>query len=342
MTRSALTRAALRFTRPAADLVLLFVVGLGVWLGEVVVRPVCAQTVTSTGIAVERFVAAPGPSAFGQVEGGKVATAGQVWFTGMATGAGQLLRLRSALTQEPVAEPVSYRVTLDLGAEFGVWRNRLAVGFGVPVAVWQIGDRLRATGSPDASADGDSALATAAIGDVRLRGKALLTPPSRAAAVALVLELTFPGPGSGAANFVATSGLTVAPRLVGSYQKGPIALGANLELRLAPQRMLYETTIHNSLSWGAAAAGVLPVRRLGLMVIAEATGQLNLVSAQYLPSTELRGVFRIAWWRGALDVGGGGGFGPLTPSWRALVVLRGFFGKRDPDQPGCSVRPATF
>lgn len=268
--------------------------------------------------------------------------AGQVWLTGLASAVGQPLRLRSALTQDLVAEPVAYRVTLDLGAEFGLWRKRLALGVGVPVAVWQIGDRLRATGSADPAAEGDSALATTAIGDVRLRGKALLTPPGRAAALALVLELTFPGPGSGAANFVATSGLTVAPRLVGSYRKGPIAVGANLELRFAPPRMLYETMLRDSLSWGAAAAGVLPVRRIGLMVIAEATGQLNLVAGQYLPSTELRGVFRLAFWRGALDVGGGGGFGPLTPSWRALVVLRGFFGKRDPDQPGCAVRPATF
>lgn len=271
-----------------------------------------------------------------------MAPAGQVWLTGMASAVGQPLRLRSALTQELVAEPVAYRVTLDLGAEVGLWRKRLALGLGVPVAVWQIGDRLRTTGSADPSADGDSALATAAIGDVRLRGKALLTPPGHPAALALVLELTFPGPGSGATNFVATSGITVAPRLVGSFQRGPIAAAANLELRLAPQRMLYQTTLHDSLSWGAAAAGLLPVRRIGLMLIAEATGQLNLVTAQYLPSTELRGVLRIAWWRGALDVGGGGGFGPLTPSWRALIVLRGFFGKRDPDQPGCAVRPATF
>lgn len=316
-----------------------------VWLAAlgplILAASAAAQTPTSTGIAAERFAPAPGPAAFGQVEGAKVAPAGQIWLTGMASAIGHPLRLRNALTQEQVAEPVAYRITLDLGAEVGVWRKRLALGLGVPIALWQIGDRLHATGSPDSSVDGDSALATAGVGDIRLRGKALLTPPDRTAALALVMELTIPGPG-GAANFVATSGFTVAPRLVGWFHKGPIAAAANVELRLAPQRMLYETTLHDSLGWGAAAAGELPVRRIGLMLIAEATGQLNLVSEQYLGSTELRGILRIAWWRGALDIGGGGGFGPLTPAWRAFIGMRGWFGKRDPDHPGCAARPATL
>lgn len=299
------------------------------------------STPTSTGIAADRFTPAPGPAAFGQVEGAKVAPAGQIWITGMASAVGHPLRLRSALTQEQVAEPVAYRVTLDLGAEVGVWRKRLALGLGVPVAVWQIGDRLRATGSADPSADGDSALATAAAGDIRLRGKALLTPPDRRAALALVFEVTIPGP-VGASNFAATSGVTVAPRLVGWFHRGPIAAAANVELRLAPARTLYETTLHDSLEWGIAAAYELPARRVGLLLVTEATGQLNLVTDQYLSSTELRGLLRIAWWRGSLDLGGGGGFGPLTPAWRAFIGMRGFFGRRDPDQTGCAARPATL
>lgn len=301
-----------------------------------------AQSVTATGIAVDRYTPAPGPAAFGQVEGAPVAPAGQVWVTGLATGIGHPFRLRSALTLDQLAEPVTYRVTLDLGAEFGLWRKRLAFGVGVPVALWQIGDRLQATGSADPMADGASALATTAIGDVRLRGKALLTPPERWAQLALALELSFPGPGSGAANFVATSGFTVAPRLIGWLHKGPIAAAVNVELRLAPARMLYETSLHNSFAWGVAAGGELPVRRVGLALIAEATGQVNLVGGQDLASTELRGIFRIAWWRGSFDVGGGGGFGPLTPAWRALISLRGFLGRRDPSIPGCAARPLTF
>ncbi len=301
-----------------------------------------AQSVTSTGIAADRFTPAPGPSAFGQVEGAPVAPAGQVWVTGMASAIGHPFRLRSALTQEQVAEPVAYRVSLDLGAEVGVFRKRLALGLGVPVALWQTGDRLQATGSAEPAADGSSGLATTAIGDIRLRGKALLTPAERSAALALALELTIPGPGSGAANFVATSGFTVAPRLIGWFKKGPIAAAANVELRLAPARTLYQTTLHNSLSWGVAAGGELPVRRVGLALIAEATGQVNLVSGQDLLATELRGIFRIAWWRGSFDLGGGGGFGPLTPAFRAFVSLRGFFGRRDPGALGCAVRPLTL
>lgn len=298
-------------------------------------------TPTATGIAADRFVLAPGPSAFGQVEGAPVAPEGQVWFTGLASAAVEPLRLRSLVTGEQVAEPVSFRTTLDLGAEFGVWRKRLAFGLGVPVAVWQIGDRLQTTGSTDPGSDVSSPLATTAIGDIRLRGKALLSPPDRPLQAALVLEVTFPGPG-GAANFVANSGMTVAPRLVGGFRKGRIAAAVNLDLRFAPARTLYDTTLHNSLGYGGAVAGDLLLRRVGLALIAEATGQLNLVSGQYLPSTEVRGLLRIAWWRGALDIGGGAGFGALAPTWRAFIGLRGWFGKRDPSQPGCTVRPATL
>ena len=320
-----------------AALTCLAMFGLIVWGGGA-----WAQTVTSTGIAADRFTPAPGPSAFGQVEGAPVAPAGQVWLTGMASAIGHPFRLRSALTLDQVAEPVSYRVSLDLGAEVGVFRKRLALGLGVPVTLWQIGDRLQATGSADPVADGSSGLATTAIGDIRLRGKALLTPAERSAALALALELTIPGPGSGATNFVATSGFTVAPRLIGWFHKGPIAAAANLELRLAPARALYQTTVHNSFAWGVAAGGELPVRRVGLALIAEATGQVNLVGGQDLLSTELRGIFRIAWWRGSFDLGGGGGFGALTPAWRGFVSLRGFFGRRDPRALGCAVRPLTL
>ncbi len=300
------------------------------------------MTPTATGIAADRFVLAPGPSAFGQVEGAPVAPAGQVWITGLASGSGHPLRLVNRFTGALIAEPVAYRTTLDLGAEVGVWRKRLALGIGIPLAVWQQGDRLQTTGSSNPQSDVADELATTAIGDIRLRAKALLSPPDRPVGAALVVEVTFPGPGAGATNFVATSGMTFAPRLVGWFHKGRISGAVNVDLRFAPARVLYDTTLHNSLSYGAALAGDLLLRRVGLALIAEATGQLNLVSDQHLAATELRGILRIAWWRGALDIGGGGGFGPLTPSWRAFIGLRGWFGKRDPSQPGCSVRPATL
>jgi hypothetical protein len=297
---------------------------------------------TATGIAADRFVPAIGPSAFGQVEGAPVAPAGQLWLTGYASALGQPLRLRDALTGVEVAEPVRYRVNMDLGAELGVFRKRLALGIGMPIALWQIGDRLAATGASDPMAQAGNALATTAIGDLRLRFKALLSPLEKIAAAALVVELTAPGPGDGAANFVATSGFTLAPRLIGWLHKGPIAAAVNVELRLAPARTLYQTTLHDSFFWGAALAGELPARRVGLALLAEATGELNLVPGQYLYSTELRGLLRITWWRAALDIGGGGGLGPMAPAWRGFIGFRGWLGTRDRSQVGCPVRPTNF
>ena len=43
---------------------------------------------------------------------------------------------------------------LDLGAELGLWRKRLSIGIGVPLAVWQDGDRLQKTGVQDGNAVG--------------------------------------------------------------------------------------------------------------------------------------------------------------------------------------------
>ena len=44
-----------------------------------------------------------------------------------------------------------------------------------------------------------------------------------------------------------------------------------------------------TLRLGAAAAGEIPARRIGLLPIAEATGQVNLVTDQYLSSNGAAG-----------------------------------------------------
>lgn len=292
----------------------------------------------STGIAADRFVPAPGPAAFAQVEGASVAPLGQVWLTGGAVALGDPLRLRNARTGVQVSEPVQLRVGMDLAAELGILRNRLAIGVGLPAALWQRGDRLVGTGG--SAVDADAPLATTAVGDIRLRIKALITKPEQRLLLAVVTELTLPG--GGQRDFVATQSATVSPRLISGLRVGRISAAANAAVRFAPQRSLYESSLHNTFEWGVAAAGELPAKRISLALGVEATGALNLVSGNYLHSTELRSFLRLAWWRAAIDFGGGGGFGPLTPSWRAFLVVRTWFGRRDSEQTGCQVRPATL
>ena len=131
----------------------------------------CAQ---STGIAAERMMFHSGPSAFYQVEGGEVAAPRELWLHSAASLLSNPLRLRQRYTGELLATPVSYRVTLDLGGELGLWKKRLSLGVGLPVALWQNGDRLQATGGNDVSID--RPLRSSAVGDIRLRAKVRLTP----------------------------------------------------------------------------------------------------------------------------------------------------------------------
>ncbi len=276
---------------------------------------------------------------FGQVEGAPVPAAGQLWFAGGASFIGRALVLRNRLTGVEQAVPVRYRLSLDAGAELGVYRGRLAVGFAAPISLWQSGDRLRLTGASSADVQGVSEpLGTTGLGDLRFRAKALLTPPEGKLGAALVMEMT--APGGGQRDFIATSSFTMNPRIIGSLRLRWLAFSAQLGVRFAAERKLYETTLHDQLEWGLAAGGKLPVRRIGLALLGEAVGQANLVDGGSVQGTELRGVLRIGWLRGAIDVGGGAGFGQLAPAFRAFVVLRGHM--PDPQSTVCPAESLTF
>jgi hypothetical protein len=264
---------------------------------------------------------------------------GQLFFAGGVSFIGRPLVLRNQVTREEVAVPVRYRLTVDVGAELGIYRKRLSVGFAAPISIWQAGDRLRLTGTTMQDAQGVSEpLGTTGLGDLRFRAKALLTPVDSRAGAAIVLELT--APGGGQRDFIATSSFTVNPRLVGSFRHRYVAVGAQAGVRFASQRPLYQTLLHNQLEWGAALAGKLPVRRVGLALVAEAAGQVNLVSASLAQGTELRGIVRLGFLRSAIDFGGGAGFGELAPAFRGFLVVRGHL--PDPKATSCPAEALTF
>lgn len=325
-------RLASCFPAPGRLLALLVVVAA---LGGV--RLAHAQ---NAGIAVDRFAPAAGPGAFAQVEAALVPLPAQLWLSGALLGIGRPLVLRSALTGDEVAVPVRYRTTLDLGGELGLWRQRLSIGFGFPLSIWQAGDRLQRTGiSPGNSATGaDEPLQLTALGDIRLRAKARLTSLEAPVALAALFELT--APGGGQHDFVATSSVTASPRIIGSFRHRWLAGGLNLAMRFLPERVLYETRLHHQFEWGAALGAVLPVRRIGLALYSEAAGHVNLVGPRYEHGVEVRGALRLSWFQGAVDLGGGGGFGPLAPDWRAFLLLRTWFGESG--IVGCPARPVTF
>ena len=73
-----------------------------------------------------------------------VAAPRELWLHSAASLLSHPLRIRNHYSGEQLALPVTYRVSLDLGGELGLWKKRLSLGFGLPVALWQGG---RATAS---------------------------------------------------------------------------------------------------------------------------------------------------------------------------------------------------
>lgn len=245
------------------------------------------------------------------------------------------LRLRQRYSDDLLATPVAYRVSLDLGGELGLWKQRLAIGVALPVALWQVGDRLIPTGGSDLSVE--RPLKTSAVGDIRVRAKARLTPTDWFWALALALDVTIPG--GGQTDFVATSGPTVAPRLIGWFLRGPVAASLNVSAQLAPLRQLYDTSLHHSIEWGAAVSTAFPTRRVGLAFLVETVGSYAVGTP--IVSNELRGGLRLGLRQAALDIGGGAGFGPISPDFRLFLSIRGVFAQR-PSNVSCAERPIAL
>jgi hypothetical protein len=263
----------------------------------------------STGVAVERFVPALGPTALVGVEGAAVTPAGAVSWAASVDAVGDPISLRTALTGARVSEPVDYALVGDVSLEFGVWK-RLALAVGVPVVLYQEGDRLQGTGTSE------RALATTVAGDIRIRAKASLVEGKRIGA-AVILQVT--APGGGQSDFAATDGATVEPRLVVDGHFGRVTLAASVGARFQKERALFTTQFGDELTWSAAAA-VVVVRRLS--IIAEAAGGVG--PSDGTRPAELRGSLRGLFGPVALDLGAGAGVdGDVgAAAWRIFLVAR--------------------
>jgi hypothetical protein len=265
-----------------------------------------AQT---TAVPAERFHPALGPTALVGVEGAAVTAPGELSWAASFDALGDPIRLRTAFTGQPVSEPVDYALVGDVSMELGVWK-RLALAVGVPVVLYQQGDRLRGTGTDE------TALAPTVAGDVRVRAKAALVDGKRVGA-AILLQVT--APAGGQHDFAATSSATVEPRLVVDAHLGRLTLAASVGARFQQERRLFTTQFGDELTWAAAAA-VAVVRRLDLIV--EAAGFVG-PSPGTRPA-ELRGAFRVPLGPVALEAGAGAGLDADAgaPAWRAFVVAR--------------------
>jgi hypothetical protein len=275
---------------------------------------------TTTAIPAERFVPALGPSALIGIEGAGVTPWGQ---TSFAVGLDVLhdpITLTVATTGAMVTRPVRDQLVGDLALEVGFYK-RLAVAIGVPVVLYQRGDRLQGTGTDE------QPLAAQAAGDLRLRLKAQLAgDPARPGLHAAVLVLVT-APMGGEAEFAASDGATIEPRLIGDWRAGPVTLAATVGVRFQRDRTLFTTAFGDELTWsGGAAVRLFGRGRFVGSAVFESAGAVG-------PSTgtrpvELRGGLRAAIGRFAVDAGAGGGVnGDVgAPAWRVFLVGRGTVG----------------
>jgi hypothetical protein len=265
-----------------------------------------AQT---TGVAAERFVPALGPTALVGVEGAAVTPPGAVSVAGSVDAVGDPITLHTATTGAAVSEPVDYALVTDVALEFGIWK-RLALAVGVPVVLYQMGDRLQGTGTSERP------LQATVAGDIRFRIKAALVDKQRIAA-AVILQVT--APGGGQSDFEATDGATVEPRLVVDAHLGRVTLAASVGARFQKERALFTTQLGDELVWaGALAVAIIP--RLSL--IAEAAGGVG--PSDGTRPAEVRGALRGVVGPVTLDLGGGAGVdGDVgAPKWRVFFVAR--------------------
>lgn len=279
----------------------------------------CTSTAAqSAGLPADRFAPAPGPDSFVQVEGAALPRPGQLAATAALWTASRPLVLRGAYINEEIAVPVEQRVALDLGADLGIWRGRLALGLGLPLVLWQAGDRLARSGGPDAAAPLD----TTVVGDLRLRAKAQLYG-SRNGRLALagLSELTLPA--GGRDSFAGRSSVTVALRGLLTAHRGRFSLGLAAAARFGPREQLYQSIFQHAFEWGVAV-GLELLRRPRLLLIGEATGVLGFVGPFPSYPVEAGGALRIGNRRLAVDLGAGAGMpdAALTPRWRAFVLFR--------------------
>jgi hypothetical protein len=280
-----------------------------------------AQVRTTTAIAVERFVPALGPAALLGIEGAGVTPWGQ---TSFAVGVDELrnpIALATVNTGASISRPVRDQLVGDAALEVGFYK-RLAIAVGVPVVLYQKGDRLQGTGTDERP------LHAQAAGDLRLRLKAELAgnvnKPGLHAAV--IVQVT--APMGGESDFAASDGATVEPRLVGDWRVAGLTLAATVGVRFQRDRTLFTTRFGDELTWSAGAALRLFARgRVAGSAVFESAGAVGPSSGTR--PVELRGGARVAIGRFAVDAGAGGGVdGDVgAPAWRLFLVARGTVGR---------------
>ncbi|MDB4969652.1 MAG: Myxococcales trans domain protein [Myxococcales bacterium] len=277
-------------------------------------------TSASTAIPAERFSPAVGPASLIGVEGAAVTPAGAVSWAGSVDWVHQPLTLRRAFSGSDVSRPVRDALVTDVALEFGLWK-RIAAAVGVPVVLYQAGDRLRGTGLDE------TALATTVAGDFRVRVKAQLVGDVSRPGLHAAILLQVTAPTNGQHDFAAHDSATVEPRVVVDGQWGRLTAGVSVGARFANERTLFLTRLGDELTWAAGVgASVIERSRLGAGLVVEGAGAVG--GSDGSRPVELRGAVRLRLGPVGVDAGAGAGLDrdAGAPAWRLFLVARSTIG----------------
>jgi hypothetical protein len=282
-----------------------------------------AQT-ASTGIVADRLRPAIGPTTLAAAEGADPTPSGTL---STVLSLGYLrdpIRLHAS-DGSLVSMPVRGQLNGVFGFEVGLPRG-FALRASVPVTIVNDGDRLRGTGVGGSGNDPGPALEAAA-GDLSFGIKVgILGAPSLPGLhAALALEGTVPL--GGQAQFAATDGPTIAPRVMIDYRLPWISLVLDVQARFAGQRTLFDTNFGDELLLSGGVIG--GIARFGANkrwhLIAYVEGQGVVAAGAAARPGELRAALRLT--REAaidLDLGGGAGLVDAvgSPRFRVFALLR--------------------
>ena len=276
----------------------------------------------STGIPADRLRPGLGPATMAAVEGAETSPSGVV-STVLGIGYVREPIVLRTVDGARVATPVRAQLNGSLGVEIGLPRG-FALRLGLPVTIVNDGDRLRGTGVGGSGNDPGPGLEPA-VGDLAFGIKvALLGAPSQPGLhAAIALEGSVPL--GGEAQFAATDGPTIAPRLFVDYRLPWLTLAIDAQARFARARALFGTRLADEVLIAAGAiakiAALGPARRWHLLGYVEAQGVIASDAAAR--PAELRAALRLA---GPVDVDVGGGAGLVdavgAPRFRLFVLLR--------------------
>jgi OmpA-OmpF porin, OOP family len=286
-----------------------------------------------SAIDVQTFEYAVGPKTFVTVADGDVGAKSQLAVDALLTVLTKPLEIydvEDGMLSGTRTTVIRSMTAAQLTASYGV-TDRLQLGANLPIIFAMQGDGLM----PETGAPAPGGLSVTGLGDLVLESKYRLVRRGALRASAIG-GLSLPSSvGSGGSQFIGDDLPTVRGKLAAQLDGGRFAFGVNAGVLLRKPRTIYDSTIGQQLTWGAAAALRVTER---FSLIAEGHGRAGLPGfALDASPLEVEGGMRIyATSEVAVLLGGGAGLikGIGSPEARLFVSLGYAPDVRDADGDG--------